>query len=104
MSPTVNRPNGDWKYVLDVLEEYGKELAVASAFLKKLDKSLFGNGQPGILTMHNDRLDRLEKEMARRHGAEYQRKTDLQSVIKLVATVGTLLGIWAHILGLGKHI
>lgn len=41
-------------------EANGRELAVMKTVLDRLDKSLFGNGQPGIVKEHETRLKSIE--------------------------------------------
>lgn len=94
----------DWQWVKSTLEDYGRELAIASTFLRKLDKSLFGNGQPGLIQRLEERVDNLEKISHVQRGAMNQRKTDIANIVKIIGIVGGALGIWGHILGLGVHV
>ncbi len=94
----------DWAFVRQILEDYGKELALAKVFIEKLDKSLFGNGRPGILDRIDERLSALEQDRILERGAKSQRSGDVANIIKIVGIVGGALGIWAHIAGLGVHV
>ena len=54
--------------ILQQQQEHGQELAAVKQAVDTTNTRLFGNGQPGILSKQDERLDVIEEDFAKMQG------------------------------------
>jgi hypothetical protein len=83
------------KSIISLTTKHGQELEVMKVLLKKLDHSLFGNGQPGILKDMQKQIDLLRNCINPED--IIQQKKDVRSLLEfkwmMIGSVGIIQGL-----------